>query len=368
MKMKSLGGVKARTRGRGNSGFTLIELMVSIAVFLVIGGMAMSLFRVHASTFADQQNVVSLNMSMRNALTQMETDIVNAGTGYFSTADVASWPIGVTIVNQTGGSSCHTAGTLTYSSGCFDTLNIIVPNPAAVPGQPTACTLTTSGAMTLSPASGSTAAQLAAALPNGAQVVFMHSTTSGTLMSSALLTAASVVSGSNVNITYNPTNSDGSNTAAHDPLGLTTNGDAGVKALTLTDQFCNGTDWVVTLAPITYTVNASNSSDPQLTRTEAGNTYVIADQIIGFKVGSALFNDTTDTSGTYNYNTANYADGSTACPACYDLVRAIRISLIGRTSPTRYSGSTFTNSFDGGPYKIQALSIIVNPRNLSMND
>ena len=28
----------------------------------------------------------------------------------------------------------------------------------------------------------------------------------------------------------------------------------------------------------------------------------------------------------------------------------------------------FANSFDGQSYKIQALSIIVNPRNLSMND
>ena len=28
----------------------------------------------------------------------------------------------------------------------------------------------------------------------------------------------------------------------------------------------------------------------------------------------------------------------------------------------------FTNSFDRQSYKIQALSIIVNPRNLSMND
>ena len=48
--------------------------------------------------------------------------------------------------------------------------------------------------------------------------------------------------------------------------------------------------------------------------------------------------------------------------------------MIGRTPPGLYSNSNtnsstlFTNSFDGQPYKIQALSIIVNPRNLSMND
>jgi hypothetical protein len=52
----------------------------------------------------------------------------------------------------------------------------------------------------------------------------------------------------------------------------------------------------------------------------------------------------------------------------------VRISLIGRTPPRLYSNSNvnsaalFTNAFDGQPYKIQSLSIIVNPRNLSMND
>jgi hypothetical protein len=58
----------------------------------------------------------------------------------------------------------------------------------------------------------------------------------------------------------------------------------------------------------------------------------------------------------------------------FDEIRSVRISLIGRTPPKLYSNSNvnsttlFTNTFDGQPYKIQALSIIVNPRNLSMND
>jgi len=48
--------------------------------------------------------------------------------------------------------------------------------------------------------------------------------------------------------------------------------------------------------------------------------------------------------------------------------------LVGRTPPNIYTNSNtarttlFTNSFDNQSYKVQSLSIIVNPRNLSMND
>ena len=85
-------------------GFTLIELTIAITVFLVIGAAAMSLFKQHASLFSDQQYQIGLNVSLRNALAQMENDVVNAGTGWYNAANnVASWPIGVKIVNNTAG-------------------------------------------------------------------------------------------------------------------------------------------------------------------------------------------------------------------------------------------------------------------------
>jgi hypothetical protein len=42
--------------------------------------------------------------------------------------------------------------------------------------------------------------------------------------------------------------------------------------------------------------------------------------------------------------------------------------MIGRTAPNQNGGSNFQNSFDQGNYQIQAISIAVNPRNLSMRD
>src|SRR5262249_60023780 len=98
----------------------------------------------------------------------------------------------------------------------------------------------------------------------------------------------------------------------------------------------------------------------QLTRQATGqpNADIIADQIIGFKVGVSQFNNATLSSGAYLYDNS-YLTRS---------VRSVRVSVIGRTPPGQWSGTNFANSFDGGNYKIEALSLVINPRNLSMND
>jgi hypothetical protein len=43
------------------------------------------------------------------------------------------------------------------------------------------------------------------------------------------------------------------------------------------------------------------------------------------------------------------------------------VSLIGRTSPSN-ADSEFRNSFDNGRYQVQGIAVVVNPRNMSMND
>ncbi len=395
MKSANTSLIFTRRRSEAN-GFTLIELMIAMTVFLVIGAAAMSLFKQHASLFNDQQYQIGLNVSLRNGLAQMENDVVNAGTGWYNAANnVASWPVGVKIVNNTaGGATCHPAGTATYNASCFDTLSLIVPDPTTPPGQvyvapgtagcatPALTGTTGSGTatMTISPLAPSTQAQLLTGMIANSQVIFIHVGTSGTLMTTAVLSTAASASGANVLLTFGATKSDGTNSAAaNDPLNLTTtaNVDPALVPTTLTNSFCSGTDWVVKVAPITYSVDTTTTpTNPTLTRTENGIANPIASQIIGFKVGAStvVLNGTaiTGSSGAYCYNAA-----STTSP-CYDnqfdQIRSVRISLIGRTPPGLYTNSNvnsttlFTNSFDGQPYKIQALSIIVNPRNLSMND
>jgi prepilin-type N-terminal cleavage/methylation domain-containing protein len=110
-----------KTNLRKSSGFSLIELMIAVSIFVVIGGATMSLFKQHAQMFTSQQNQITLNISLRNALTQLQTDVVNAGSGYYATAASSSFPVGLTVQNVAGG---------------FDTINIVSPDATVLPVHP----------------------------------------------------------------------------------------------------------------------------------------------------------------------------------------------------------------------------------------
>jgi hypothetical protein len=108
-------------------------------------------------------------------------------------------------------------------------------------------------------------------------------------------------------------------------------------------------------------------------RTVAGTTQTVsqktlATQIIGFKVGASLFNNTTDTdTTTYSFDASSYNNGSSV-PYNYTLIRSVMVSIIGRTKPVTDPTYVFRNSFDGGAYEIQGVSMVINPRNMSMSD
>lgn len=384
--------VAAEARQRG---FSLLELLVSTAVFLVISAAAFSLFIQQQTTSEVTQGQTGLNIALRNAIAQLEIDLANAGSGYFQGVNIPSWPVGVTIVNHVvpSTSSCYTASTYTYGSSCFDQLNIIAAaDPATYPpinatdssggtglGK---CSNTDTGTAYGQPASGLTAAQTAAKFRNGDQLLFLNST--GTKITSAVLTANPTVSGSVVQFSFQPTlvqtvgtvTYRGYNSVANDPLditacdGVSPCSPAAQPSGNLGDQFCGG-DWILKLAPIVYQVDTSVTSNPKLTRTVNGNTDVVMENIVGFKIGAAIWNNLTDDFNTtsYNYDASSYTN-QTANDVAYNftLVRSVRASLVGRTTPNPDPNYKFRNSFDGGPYQVQGTAVVVNPRNLSMND
>ena len=65
------------------SGFTLVELMMAMLIFLVVGGAAVSLIKKHVPLYASEQNQAGLNVGVRNAVAQMQMDVVNAGSGFY---------------------------------------------------------------------------------------------------------------------------------------------------------------------------------------------------------------------------------------------------------------------------------------------
>jgi prepilin-type N-terminal cleavage/methylation domain-containing protein len=347
-------GTASISRSASSAGFSLVELMVAMAIFLVVGGAAVELAKKHVPLFTSQQNQTGLNLAMRNGVAQMQIDVVNAGTGYYQGVNIPSWPIGITVLNSAPGTGCFDAAANTYTSTCFDTLNVIAMDQNTPPSNPSDiganCVSTTSSSLFVTPVGATTLAQLAADFHSGDQLLIVKS--DGSQMTTTILTGDGQVTGGKVKLPHNPTAVDGTNTTSADPLALSNTADSNK----LGTQFCN-TDWVLRLAPITYSVDASDPTDPKLVRTQNGQPSVIAEQIIGFKVGASIWNGTTD--NTYSFDAASYNHD-------WSLIRSVRVSMIGRTQTDM--GSSFRNSFDGGPYKIQSISVVINPRNLSMND
>lgn len=368
-------------------GYSLVELLVALAVFSIFSAAAFGVFSRQQPLFKMQQGQVATNISLRNAIAQLQMDVVNAGTRYFVGINIPSSPVGVTINNNIvgAGSSCYNATTQTYTATCFDILHIIAINGNVVPIQATNaaggslgsnCSDTSTGTAYGRAAPGLTVAQTAALYFQNDQLLFVNG--AGLLITTVVLTANATQGVNAVQFTFNPTSGPnpgpaGMNTSQFDPLGISTHALSTTvttpygtrNAVTLGNQFC-GSDWILKLAPITYSVDTStNPSDPTLLRQVSGGTpAVIMDQIVGFKVGASVWNNLQNTTNPqYYYDPSQYP-----APYDYSSVRAIRVSLIARTPPSTDPNYSFRNSFDHGPYQLLGSSVVINPRNQSMND
>jgi type II secretory pathway pseudopilin PulG len=381
-----------RPSGERMAGFTLLEFLIAMLLFLVIGASVMGLFAQHAPYFNRQQNLAGLNIAMQNAVAQIQLDLGNAGTGYYPGTLISSWPIGVTITNQpSGAGACNNAATFTYTASCFDTLNILSINQNISPAHPTdatggtastICSSITSSPFYIQPMTGLTAAQTAAKFSAGDQVLLItsgggthgvtgptggnsSSASSGTLVNSFVLTAAPTVGANYVALTFAPA----ANTPPYytgDPLNISASTSTNLGA-----SFC-ASDWVMKLEPTTYYVDVTNPSDPTLMRKQNGTTDIVAEQVIGFKVGAATWNSSASTSTlTYSFYAPNSPTAAYPTPTGYgsdfELVRSVRATLIGRTTPNPDPTYIFRNTFDGGPYQVEPATVVINPRNLTMN-
>lgn len=397
---------------RPTAGFTLVEMLIAMTMFLVIGGATLGMFAQHASLFGQQQGTAGLNIALQNAITQVQLDLVNAGTGYYPGMVIPSWPIGATITNQTPSSPCNDSTTFTYSATCFDTLNILTLNPNIIPAHPTdstgstaatACSKMTSSPFYIQPdvIAGKTVAQeltlTAAQFSQGDKILVVTSGggggshqgpndnssnagASGALYDTLVLTGAPTIGANYVSLPFDPptgTNSsgvsDGTYTSAQegadDPLGIAGPTDNANPNIGVT--FC-ANDWVMKLEPTTYQVDSTtNPQNPTLQRVQGGVASTIAEQIIGFKVGGAteVISTSTSTDVENTFFSFFAKNKPTDNPPGYNnnfsLIRSLRITLLGRTTPNPQEA--FRNTFDGGPYQVLDTTVVVNPRNMTMN-
>jgi hypothetical protein len=299
----------------------------------------------------------------------LQLDTINAGSGYYQGINIPDFPIGLTIQNNTT-TPCDTPSTLTYGPNCFDQLNIVAVDSSAPPSHPTDtngnCVSSTVTPVYANPVSPTTAAQLAADFHSGDQILLVSS--DGSQMTSVLLTQNGTVSGARVQLNHNLTAANGTNSS--DPAYITVKPNS-----KLGTTFCTS-DWILKIAPITYKVDTSTPSDPKLIREQpsgSANDVIVAEQLVGFKVGAIIWNSctpacTSDDGTTYNYDSSTYSSGGVAQAYNFSLIRSVQMEMIGRTNPNPDPTYVYRNGLDGGPYQIQSVSIVVNPRNLTMSN
>jgi prepilin-type N-terminal cleavage/methylation domain-containing protein len=384
MRKRKLSSQKGKA---SEAGFTLMELLIAVLIFTVVSGAAFSLFAKHQPIFNQQQNLAEVNIALRNAVAQMQLDVANAGANYYAAVNVPNYPVGVVVTNNVvvSGGDCRAGTPLVYGANCFDSLSIITADSTTLPTNPSngsgACTVTSGTTLYLAPAgvagyaNAAAATAAAAKFLSGDQILLVKN--DGSQYTTVKLTAAggtATVAGNKfVTLTHTATTTSsgttGYNSAAsgNDPYGMTVN----VNSM-LNEQYCP-TDYVLRITPIQYSVDRTDPTNPVLVRTVAGTAQtlsqkILATQIIGFKLGVSLFNNATDTdTTTYSFDASSYNNGS-AVPYNYTLVRSLMVSLIGRTKPTTDPSYRFRNSFDSGAYEIQGVSLVINPRNMSMSD
>jgi len=371
--------------GQPAAGFSLIELLIALAIFLIISLGAVTLVQQHVPLATTVQNQVSLNIALGNVIAQLQSDAINAGSGYYQQLNQSDYPIAATVLN---------CGTYSppgcTSAGGNDTLNLIAmdPNTPATPATdssgnktgtpPVSCSVTTNSSIYLYPQSPTSAATLAADYHSGDYILLLSLASSGNQFTTTQLTAAPTVSGSVVKLPITPTSATqpgfatamGPGTA--DPFYIT----ADQNTSRLTGTFCFGPDptsvssLVMRILPssmITYTVSGGN-----LTR----NGVVLAPNIVAFKVGVWAINTaSTEDQSSYLFNAPQLPPSSGCVPNAtnncgfqndWPLIRSIMVTVIGKTTPN--PANRFRNTFDGGAYQVQAATTILNPRNMSMRD
>lgn len=367
------------------AGFTLVELLVAMAVFTILGAATVTLLVRHMPLFHEQQGQAVTNMALRNAATQIQIDTINAGSGFAVGQDFIG-PFGANATPPPAGAVCFDPVARTYGAGCFDTLTIYqvaldnsapVRNPiiAQIDDSPkgTSCSSHTASTLFANPIGFADASlppgdpTLTAAqnqlIPNfldNDQVLVLTTVPNShviTNIAGVQLTKDAAISGGKVRLEHNPQG----DTTFTDFIGLSP-----MVLNKLGKDFCSPFSWVIKLAPpIIFGVDTTDPANPKLYKQVGTNgpRVVIAEQIIGFKVGVGLANGASQTNG--NIYKPYYYNSQTDYGNDFSQIRSLKISLVGRTDPNEGGPP---NAFDGGPYRVESVSIVVNPRNLSMED
>lgn len=352
------------------AGFSLIELMVAMSVFLIVGGAVIALVRRHVPLFNTAQNQAGLNVTLRNAVAQLQMEVVNAGSSYSAGNPMPFWPIGATITPAT---TPNCQATRNYVSTCFDQFSLIDADSALPALAPTADPVNLTpmvtdglgaGNVTLylvwpgnaAAVSQATYANWALLLTPGTELMLIQGGTDMPAGQPSITVVTvqtqAVQNGNSIQVVVSNTTNNG--VPSQDHMKIYDGG----EAARFIGTFRPALDYVIKLNSTNYSVNGTN----QLIRTSpTGATDVIAEQVVGFSVGawSSIIQGYSNTPG---------APPPTGYNSDWASIRSLKIQLIARTNPNSDQSITnFQNTYDQGPYQVQGVSVVINPRNLNTN-
>jgi prepilin-type N-terminal cleavage/methylation domain-containing protein len=352
-----------------SAGFSLIELMVAMTIFLIVGGAAVNLISKHEALFTSSQNQTGVNISLRNAVAQIQTDVVNAGSGYYPGSSMPFWPVGIT-TKMAATPNCNTqAAPVVYVQTCFDQLTVLTADPSMPSAQPSADQAGTLAFTIASPdlyltfptTPAPTPAMLtlwAATFAPGNEILLVTGNNSNPIMAPLVIQSqggavGAVVTGTTLHLLVTP-----ASPGSPDPLGIYDNNLSDANQFAAVGTAASGTtfgpakDYAIRLDATVYFVNNSNQLIRQVGIAAGAPQDAIAENVVGFNLQEfANGGWTTLTSG-----------------ADWTKIRAVYAQIVLRAPSQSNVGSGYKNSYDQGAYQVQGMSMVINPRNLSMNN
>ena len=79
-----------KLQARDERGTTLVELMIAVALFIIISGVAFSLLSKQQNASMGLNGQVGLNLALRNSTSMLQMDLANAGYGYYQDINIAT--------------------------------------------------------------------------------------------------------------------------------------------------------------------------------------------------------------------------------------------------------------------------------------
>lgn len=325
-------------RGRRSSGFTLLEMLVGIALMVVLGGMVFGLFNKHATVYKLQQEVTELNLGLRSGLELISADLLNAGAN-LSAGGSQRFPFPVMVGKNANGNFDSITVYQGYKQD--NALNYVSPTTLTKltgidPGVP--IPINNTATLYLNPAPGLTAAQTAALLPAGAYIVIVNTDTSDPnygQIAPLTLAGGSIASNCGASPCVQISTTGGLDNGS----GLVGTGQGdGVAPAKLGTSFPFGA-MVVKLAPrVTYLVDtAIDPVRPALVRTTttaAGESRLqLVSNLLSFsqraRMATGTFNNPDD------YTGIDPLGNLVAMRRDFSLIQSVEVTIAGRTATDR---------------------------------